>query len=266
MAKGKGKSGKDKGSKGVKAPKVAVMAEDRAENLRKDLFEMLEGIEGKLADMTLAWDGIVQGLESRTKERYEKASKKLTVVRNTLKEQALVDLRNLGKILAQLNKKALKGMPSGSVPKMKDIMDIEDVFKRTTNTLDRIVDDRVHGNIKELQNRLDSIFKARLKAMTDLDKKAKASLETALRATQDLKELVPKSGEEHLVQLGKDASRLMKHAAKFSVKKIRAKKKDLAKLEKTIRDLDKEVLAVLKKWPIGARPATPKKSPKPSKA
>jgi len=265
MAKGKGKSGKDKGSKGVKAPMVSVMAEDRAEVLRKEALDRLETTEAKLADMTLAWDGIVQGLESRTKERYDKASKKLGVVKDTLKEQALVDLRNLGKVLAQLNKKALKGMPSGRVPKMKDIMDIEDVFKRTTSTLDRIVDDRVHGNIKELQNRLDSIFKVRLKAMADLDKKAKASLETALRATKDLKELVPKSGEEHLIQLGKDAAKLMKHATKFSVKKIRAKKKDLAKLEKTIRDLDKEVLAVLKKWPIGARPATPKKAPKPSK-
>lgn len=266
MAKGKGKSGKEKGQKGVKAPKVAVMAEDRAAELRTEVIEKLESIESRLQDMNMAWVGIVQGLETRTKERYEKASKKLAVVRDTLKEQALVDLRNLGKVLAQLNRKALKGMPSGSVPKMKDIMDIEDVFKRTTNTLDRIVDDKVHGNIKELQNRLDSIFKARLKAMADLDKKAKTSLETALRATRDLKELVPKSGEEHLVQLGKDATKMMKHAAKFSVKKIKAKKKDLAKLEKTIRDLDKEVLLVLKKWPIGARPAATKKPPKPSKA
>jgi hypothetical protein len=267
MAKGKNKSGKkSKEPKKMSAPMVAVMVEDRAEEMRNELLSKLETIEGRLTEMNQAWDSIVQGLESRTKERYEMASKKLAIVRNTLKEQALVDLRNLGKVLAQLNRKALKGMPSGGVARMKDIMDIENVFKQTTNTLDRIVDDRVHGNIRELQNRLDSIFKARLKAMDVLDKKAKASLETALRATKDLKELIPKSSEEHLIQLGKAAAKLYKHAIQFSVKKVRAKKKDLAKIEKNIRDLNKVVMEVLKKWPVGARPPAPKKTAKPSKA
>jgi|GEM_PF-4057709 len=262
----KGNKGKSKKSSQVLSPKVTVLAEGRAEELRKDILSKLDTVEGRISEMNQAWDGIVTGLELRTKDRYERASKKLNVVRDTLKEQAVVDLRNIGKVLTQLNRRAQKRMPKANMGRMKDILDIETVFKRTTNTLDHIVDDRVHGNLRELQNRLDNIFKARIKAMDDLDKKTKASLETALKATKDMKNLVPQSGEEALTRLSKATAKMYKEAASFSIKKIRPKKRDLAKLDKTIRDLNHQVSDILRKWPVGARPEPAKKAKRPAKA
>jgi hypothetical protein len=262
----KGKKGKSKKASQVLSPKVAVLAESRSEELRKDILSKLETVEGRVSEMNQAWDGIVQGLELRTKERYERASKKLNVVRDTLKEQAVVDLRNIGKVLMQLNRKAQKGMPKGSIGRMKDILDIETVFKRTTNSLDHIVDDRVHGNLRELQNRLDNIFKARIKAMMDLDKRTKVALDTAIKATRDMKNLVPQSGEEALIRLSKATAKIHKEVEGFSIKKIRPKKRDLAKLDKIIRDLNHQVSDILRKWPVGARPVPAKKAKKPAKA
>ena len=262
----KGKKGKSKKSSQVLSPKVSVLAEGRAEELRKDILEKLGTVEGRITEMNQAWDGIVQGLELRTKSRYEHASRKLNVVRDTLKEQAVVDLRNIGKVLTQLNRKALKGMPKANLGRMKDILDIENVFKRTTNILDHVVDDRVHGNLRELQNRLDSIFKARIKAMDDLDKKTKQSLETALKATRDMKNLVPQSGEEALLRLQKATAKMHREAVSFSIKKVRPRKRDLAKLDKIIKDLNKQVSDILKKWPVGARSEPAKKAKRPVKA
>jgi hypothetical protein len=262
----KGKKGKSKKSSQVLSPKVTVLAEGRAEELRKDILSKLDTVEGRVSEMSQAWDGIVQGLELRTKARYEHASKKLNVVRDTLKEQAVVDLRNIGKVLTQLNRRAQKGMPKASIGRMKDILDIETVFKRTTTALDHVVDDKVHGNLRELQNRLDNIFKARIKAMVDLDKRTKAGLETALKATRDMKNLVPQSGEEALTRLSKATAKIHKEVESFSIKKIRPKKRDLAKLDKTIRDLNHQVSDILRKWPVGARPAPVKKAKKPAKA
>ena len=247
--KGKGVKAAKDGAAGPVLAKAPKVIENKAEALKKDLVSRLDTIECRVDEMGQAWDGIVQGLELRTKERYARASKKLSVVRDTLKEQAVVDLRNIGKVMVQLNRKVRRGMPSKGISRMKDILDIEEVFKNTTSTLDNIVDDRVHGNLRELQNRLDSIFKARMKAMVDLDKKAKASLESAHKAARELKGLVPSATEASLERLSKATHRIYKEVSAFSVKKVRAKKKDLARLDKTIRDMNKEVAAVLRKWP-----------------
>lgn len=247
--KGKGTKKKGKGSK------------DPTEAMRKRTIAQLTVIENKLTEMGKAWDAVVKGLHVRSQERYDVAVDKLMSLSTSLRELAIVDMKRVSKVLRQLNAKVADKVSERPL-KVSEVLKVDDMFKRTTNALDDILDVEAGKALKQLRQRLDKLLQTRIDAMKALDGKVKARLRSSQASIRKMRSMVPKADGKLLEKISSSSMSALEELADFSMKKVQTRKKDLERINKRIRSVEKKVSSSVKKL---LRPKRTKKGSKDKK-
>jgi uncharacterized protein YicC (UPF0701 family) len=244
--KAKGTKKKGKGSK------------DPTESLRKKTIGHLEEIDAKLTDMGKAWNAVVKGLQQRSQERYDIAVDKLMSLSTSLRELAIVDMKRVSKVLQQLNEKVGDKVENRSL-KISEILKVDDIFKKTTTALDDVLDVDAGKALKQLKQRLDELLQTRTSAMKALDSKVRSRLRSSKASLKKIRSLVPKADGKQLDKIASYSMAALEGLADFSMEKVQTRKKDLERMNKMVKSIEKKIGSSAKKL---IRPKRPKNSSK----
>lgn len=216
------------------------------ENQRKRTLTQLTEIGKGLGDIERAWDAIIKGLHQRAQDHFDSAVDKLHDLSSTLRDQAIVDMGRISKVLAVLNRSVTRKTSKDKM-KVSDIFEVEDVFKDTTKRIDRVMDRETGKALKELRARLDRLLEARAEALKQLDVTVKGRLRSTRASLRRMRAMVPRSDTKRLERISRSCKDMLEDLSEISVEKLRTRKKDLQKMVELSKVIEGRSTALIEK-------------------